>query len=85
MPGGAYKGQSAPVKTFGVRVAAIASEDLPDEIAYTIVKAVLKDLDVFKRLHPALGGMEAKDMGGNGITAPLHPGAVKYFRESGIM
>ena len=85
VPAGTYKGQAAPVTTFGVRVAAVASEDMSVDEAYGVVKAVFKNLDRFKRLHPALEHLQAKGMMKDGSSLPLHPGAEKYFREMGMM
>ena len=50
-----------------------------------MVKAVFENLDSFKRLHPGLKHLQAKDMMKDGVTAPLHPGAARYFREAGLM
>ncbi len=85
VPGGVYEGHDKPTTTFGVRVAAVTSSDVPDDLAYAIVKAVADDLDGFKRVHPALGELSVDDLIKGGVTAPLHPGAEKYFREKGMM
>jgi len=85
IPGGIYKGQSAAIQTFGVRVAVVASKEISEDDVYEVVKAVFKNLDSFKRLHPALEQMQAQDMIKNGLTLPLHPGAIRYFREMGMM
>ncbi len=85
IPGGTYKTQADTVKSFGARVAAVTSEDVPDDLAFAVVKAVFENLDSFKRLHPGLGPLQAKDMMTNGVTAPLHPGAAKYYRQAGMM
>ena len=85
IPAGTYETQADTVKTFGARVAAVTSEDMPEDLVYAVVKAVFENLDSFKRLHPGLGHLQAKDLMKNGVTAPLHPGAVRYFREAGLM
>ena len=85
IPAGTYKTQANTVQSFGARVAAVTSEDVPEDLAYAVVKAVFDNLDSFKRLHPGLGHLQAKDLMKNGVTAPLHPGAVRYFREAGMM
>jgi len=85
IPDGTYKTQTGTVNSFGARLAAVTSEDVPDDLAYEVVKAVFENLDSFKRLHPGLGHLEAKDMMKNGVTAPIHPGAARYFREAGMM
>ena len=85
LPGGTYADQPAAVKTFGVRVVAVGSEDMSGEMAHDVVESVFQNLDRFKRLHPALNQLRAEDMIRDGVTAPMHPGAVKYFREQGMM
>jgi TRAP-type uncharacterized transport system substrate-binding protein len=58
---------------------------VPADTVYEVVKAVFDNFDEFKKLHPALAHLEPKDMVKNGNSAPLHPGAVKYYKEKGWM
>ncbi len=81
---GIYDDQTAAVKTFGVRVVAVVSEDMPDDTAYAIVQAVFGNFDRFKRLHPALRQLRTRDMISDGDTAPMHPGAIRKFNEIGM-
>jgi TRAP transporter TAXI family solute receptor len=85
VPGGLYEGMEDPVKTFGVTVTAVSSTDVDDDLVYTIVKTVFDNLNDFKRLHPALGNLQPGRMMTDGLSAPLHPGALRYYRESGMM
>ncbi len=85
IPAGTYKTQTKTVKSFGARVAAVTSKEVSEDLAYAMVKAVFENLDSFKRLHPGLNHLQAKDMMKDGVTAPLHPGAARYFREAGMM
>jgi len=82
---GTYKNQPKEAKTFGVRVAAVTSTEIPDDVVYSVVKAVFENIDGFKRLHPALRQLDIRDMMRDGKSAPLHPGADRYFREKGMM
>jgi len=50
-----------------------------------MVSAVFDNFEEFKKLHPALANLDPKDMIKNGMSAPLHPGAVKYYKEKGWM
>ncbi len=84
IPGGMYTGTDQTVKTFGPRACLLASSDLPEETAYQIVKSVFSNLDEFKKLHPALETLTAEEML-TGNTAPFHPGAMRYFKEVGLM
>lgn len=85
VPGGLYPGNPEPVRTFGVRATVVASAALDPDIVYPIVKAVFDNLEQFRRLSPAFEGLEASQMMRDGITAPLHEGAIRYFREIGLM
>ena len=84
IPAGTYGNQTAAVKTFGVRVVAVVTEDMPDTTAYDIVDAVFGNFDRFKRLHPALRLLQPRDMKSEGDSAPMHPGAIRKFSEIGM-
>nr|CRH06800.1 putative TRAP transporter solute receptor, periplasmic component [Candidatus Magnetococcus massalia] len=84
IPGGLYKGVDKPTPTYGVKATVLTTSALPSQSAYEIVKAVFENLDKFKRLHPAFQVLEKKKML-QGLTAPLHPGAERYYREQGLM
>jgi len=49
-----------------------------------LTKIVFENLDEFRRQHPALVGLKKEGMR-QGLTAPLHPGAVKYLKEAGLL
>ena len=84
IPAGTYENQTAAVKTFGVRVVAVVSEDMSDQTAYDIVQAVFGNFDSFKRIHPALRQLRLQDMKSEGDGAPMHPGAIRKFSEIGM-
>jgi hypothetical protein len=54
-------------------------------VVYTLVKAVFENFDEFKKLHPAFANLDPKEMVKAGISADLHPGAAKYYKEKGWM
>ncbi len=83
VPGGAYKGNPKPVGTFGVKATVVASTRLSPDTAYLLVKTVFENLDDFKKQHPAFANLEAADMIKDGLSAPLHDGALRYYREKG--
>ena len=58
---------------------------VPDEVVYTVVKAVFENFDDFKKLHPAFANLKEKEMISDSLSAPLHPGAEKYYKERGWM
>ncbi|MDQ7079326.1 MAG: TAXI family TRAP transporter solute-binding subunit [Paracoccaceae bacterium] len=83
IPGGMYRGNPNDVHTFGVGATFVTSAKVPDEVVYTVVKAVFDNFDDFKKLHPAFAHLDPKQMIKDGLSAPLHPGAVKYYKERG--
>jgi len=72
------------VKSFGVIAILCTSFKMPDQVVFTITKEVFDNFAEFKRQHPALGELTKQDML-KGLSAPLHPGAMKYFREVGLL
>ena len=85
IPGGMYAGNDSAVETFGVKATFVTSADVPDEVVYEVVKAVFDNFDRFKGLHPAFANLMEEDMITQGLSAPLHPGAEKYYQERGWM
>ena len=83
IPAGIYAGSTAPVPTIGLVATVTTSASTSDAIVYAMVKAVFDNLEEFKTLHPALARLDAKSMVSQGLSAPLHPGALKYYKEKG--
>ena len=74
-----------PTSSFGVVATIVTSAAMPDHIVAALVAAVHENFDDFSDLHPALSVLSRPDMVGEGVTAPLHPGAVKYFENQGLL
>ncbi len=85
IPKGTYTGQKKDVTTFGVKATFVTGANVPEELVYLVTKAVMENFDDFKKQHPAFGFLEKKNMVKDGLSAPLHPGAVKYYKEAGLM
>ncbi|MCI1191095.1 TAXI family TRAP transporter solute-binding subunit [Calidifontimicrobium sp. SYSU G02091] len=85
IPGGLYAGHPNPTPTYGVMATFVTSAKVPEATVYELTKAVFENFEEFKKLHPAFGALDPKEMIKNGISAPLHPGAVKYYKEKGWM
>ncbi|MEE8270666.1 MAG: TAXI family TRAP transporter solute-binding subunit [Alphaproteobacteria bacterium] len=83
--GGMYQGNPDDVVTFGVKATFVTSTAVSDDVAYEVVKAVFENFDDFKRLHPAFGMLQKEEMITNALSAPLHDGAIRYYREAGLM
>jgi hypothetical protein len=85
IPGGMYRGTDADVQTFGVGATLVTSAAVSEDVVYALVKAVFSDMDQFRGLHPAFANLDPKEMANDGLSAPLHPGAEKYYREVGLI
>ncbi|MEM6462969.1 MAG: TAXI family TRAP transporter solute-binding subunit [Pseudomonadota bacterium] len=85
IPGGMYAGTDGDVTTFGVGATFVSSADTPEEVVYEITKAVFENFDRFKKMHPAFANLSEDNMISNNLSAPLHDGAVKYYKERGWM
>ena len=70
--------------SFGVKATLCTNADVPEDIVYNITKELFENLDTFKTLHPAFADLVKEDML-KGLSAPLHPGAQKYFKEAGLL
>ena len=73
-----------PVPTFGVKATICTSSEVPEDVIYNITKTVFENIDQLRSLHPALAGMTKENML-QGLSAPFHPGAEKYYKEIGLI
>lgn len=73
----------ADVETFGVKATFVTSAKVPDDVVYAITKEVFENFDDFKNLHPAYAVLTKQGML-EGLSAPIHPGAMKYYKEAGL-
>ena len=85
IPGGLYPNNENDIPTYGVLATFVSSEDVKDDVVYEVVKAVFNNFEDFKRLHPALNHLVKEDMVKNGLSAPLHPGAERFYKEQGLL
>ena len=85
IPGGMYKGTDSNVETFGVGATFVSSTKVSADVVYQVVKAVFADFDSFRKLHPAFANLKQEEMIKDGLSAPLHDGAVRYYKEAGLM
>ncbi|NVK97056.1 TAXI family TRAP transporter solute-binding subunit [Ruegeria pomeroyi] len=83
IPGGMYRGNDGDTTTFGVGATLVTSADVSEDAVYALVKAVFDNFEDFKKLHPAFANLTEAEMIKDGLSAPLHSGAEKYYRERG--
>lgn len=83
IPGGLYANNPQPTETYGVLATMVTSAKVPEETVYQVTKAVFENFNEFKSLHPAFANLDPAKMVKDGLSAPLHPGAAKYYKEKG--
>jgi uncharacterized protein len=83
IPGGLYPNNPTDTKTYGVLASVVSSSKVPADTVYAVVKAVFDNFEEFKKLHPALAILKPETMIKDGLSAPLHDGAAKYYKEKG--
>ncbi|MEO0798809.1 MAG: TAXI family TRAP transporter solute-binding subunit [Pseudomonadota bacterium] len=82
IPAGMYNNKS-DITTFGVGATFVSSAKVPADVVYVVVKAVFDNFDQFKKLHPAFANLNEEEMVTDSLSAPLHDGAAKYYKERG--
>ena len=83
IPGALYPNNPDPTSTYGVLATVVASSKTPVDTVYQVVKAVFDNFEEFKKLHPALANLKPENMVKDGLSAPLHEGAAKFYKEKG--
>ncbi|MDB4837648.1 TAXI family TRAP transporter solute-binding subunit [Marinomonas sp.] len=85
IPSGMYKGTDTDTATFGVAATFVSSTAADEEVVYQMVKAVFDNFRRFKKMHPAFANLKESEMIINNLSAPLHDGAIRYYKEKGWM
>ena len=85
IPADMYTSNPTAVKTMGVGATFVSSSDVPEAVIYEVVKAVFENFDDFKKLHPAFRNLKKTEMVSASLSAPLHDGAMKYYKEAGLI
>jgi len=83
--GDLYRGNESNIMTFGVGAVFVSSASLDADVVYQVVKSVFENFDDFKKLHPALQTLTKKEMANTGLCSPLHEGALRYYKEVGLI
>jgi len=84
LPANTYKGQTAPVDTLAVMAVWATHDAVPDNVAYEVTKALYENVTIMGQVHVQGKNITANNATAVG-TAPLHPGAARYYREKGIL
>ncbi len=80
IPGGTYEDVADDTPTYGLANGLVISADVAEERVYEMTRAIFENLDSLAGVHPAFGNVSAETVL-NGFGAPLHPGALRYYRE----
>ncbi len=73
----------ADAETFGVKATFVTSAKVPEDVVYAVTKEVFENFEDFKKLHPAYAVLTKEGML-EGLSAEIHPGAMKYYKEAGL-
>lgn len=84
IPAGLYN-NARDIGTFGVSATLVTSADTPEDVVYTLARAVLENFEEFRTLHPAFAGLRPEEAIREALTAPMHPGAIRAYRDLGLM
>ncbi|MBW1644330.1 MAG: C4-dicarboxylate ABC transporter substrate-binding protein, partial [Deltaproteobacteria bacterium] len=71
------------VDSFGVKATFVTSARVSEDVVYAITKEVFENFEEFKTLHPAYKNLTKENML-EGLSAPIHSGAMKYYKEAGL-
>ncbi len=85
IPGGMYQGNPQNTATFGVKATLVTTADADEEAVYQLTKAVFDNFDNFKTLHFVFATLDKDRMVSSGLIAPIHPGALRYYKEVGLL
>ncbi|MES9897907.1 MAG: TAXI family TRAP transporter solute-binding subunit [Sedimenticola sp.] len=85
IPGGMYRGNPNDTQTFGVGATFVSSTNTPADTVYQVVKSVFEDFDGFRKLHPAFRNLDKAQMAKDGLSAPIHDGAARYYKEVNLL
>ena len=85
IPGGMYRNNPDDVPTFGVKATLVTSDKISNDVVYYVTKSIFSNIKDFKALHPVLSSLDEKNMINQGNSAQLHPGAILYYKEAGLL
>ncbi len=74
----------ADVPTIGVMTTVVTSANVPEDVVYEVTRALFENLEGFREQHPAFAGLTREGML-RGLSAPMHEGALRYYREAGLV
>lgn len=86
IPANTFKGQDAPVQTVGFSTVVFVNSEMPENVAYALTKALNENKPALEQGHKALKVFNPeKAWEPAKVGMPLHPGAIRYYKEKGWM
>ena len=85
LPAGLHLGSSKDIESFGLGASFVALESTSPKAIYHVVKEIVENFKDFQSLHPSLQTLSKKELPYAGLSAPLHPGALRYYREARLI
>lgn len=83
IPGGLYANNPEPVASFGLRATLVTTQSQSADTVYQLTKLIFEGLEDLRAQHAVFAGLSVEDMISAGLSAPLHEGALRYFKERG--
>jgi len=83
IPAGVYPGVEEAIPTVFTPNMAIVNKDMPEDLVYEIVKAIFENIDDLRKVHPC--AVDTTLENAPNVPLPLHPGAIKYYKERGVL
>lgn len=84
IPRTTYSGMTADNKQATVMNILVAHENLSEQAAYNVVKAIFEKRDELIAVHKEAENFKLENQRANATPVPFHPGALKYFKEKGV-
>ena len=82
-PPGTYPNQDKLIRTIGSPNVLVTRDDISEEVVYNVTKVIWENLSTLQEIHGATKDMRL-EIAIDGLGAPLHPGAIRYYREVGL-
>ncbi|MFT6095068.1 MAG: TRAP transporter TAXI family solute receptor [Pseudohongiellaceae bacterium] len=82
-PPGTYPNQTKLIRTIGSPNVLVTRSDIPEDVVYNVTKVIWENLATLQEIHGATKDMRL-EIAIDGLGAPLHPGAIRYYREVGL-
>jgi len=83
LPAGTYPNQDELIRTIGSPNVLVTRADIPDDVVYHVTKVIWENLATLQEIHGATKDMRL-EIAIDGLGAPLHAGAIRYYREIGL-